>query len=163
MKNLKSISAILIGLACLRSTFAYSPISQVDHWNAESLAKVGITVSAWKHDRLGEDPPLEWVQVKFDCSRWPEDQDVLMTICITSKGTTVSAFRAQRIKGGGNTLSLLFAVREHHLENSHLNILIPNSNYAGDGHPVSGYILSLKRITELARQKTASTELKATE
>ena len=159
----------LVLFTCLQAARAFSPIGDVDGWDADRLAKAGITVAPWKHDRIGEDPPLDWVQVTFDCSQRPEDWDVLMTLWVISSGKTVSASRAERTKGGGNKLTLLFAVQQEYRDNSRIEIVIlkPLSHdekpLSHDENPMFGYRLSLKRIIELAHQKTANNDLEGEE
>lgn len=155
MKHLAATAAVLIVLACLQSALAFSPIWNVDGWSSERLGKVGITVHPWKHDIQGEDPPLEWVQVTFDCLHLPKNQDVLMTAWVISERRTVSALRAQRGKKDNQTVTLLFAVRDNYLADSRV-VIVSWRQKPGGGNAAYGYTLSVKKIIELAREKAAN-------
>ncbi len=154
MKHLAATAAVLIVLACLQSALGFSPIWNVDGWSSERLGKAGITVHPWKHDIQSEDPPLERVQVTFDCSHLPKNQDVLMTACIISERRTVSALRAQRGKKDNQTVTLLFAVRDDYLADSHV-VIVSWRHKPGGAKDLYGYILSVKKIIALAREKAA--------
>ena len=124
---------------------AFSPIWNVAGWDADQLAKTGIAVAPWKHPTIGEDPPMNWIRVTYDCTKLPRDQDVLMTVWITADAKTVTTFRAERVKGDSETLTLPFAVREANLVGSRLQILMPelfahvaNAEQFGTGFAGSG-------------------------
>ncbi len=148
---LVALLALVALVACVSPTWAFSPIGNVDGWASDRLAKAGITVTLWRPDAPGEDPPLEWVQVRFDCSRVPEQQDVLMTLWITSERGTAAVLRAERGEKGRGSISLLFAVKPEYQSQSHLEIVIWADTPDG-GRQASGYHLSMKRIAELARE-----------
>lgn len=161
MRNHVAVGSILLVLAFSQSNSGFSPIWNVDGWNSERLGKVGITVSPWKHDLQSEYPPFEWVRVTFDCSQLPKEQDVLITAWVMSKGKTVSVFRAERDKRAPDAVALLFALQEEYLDTSHVDVFIWKPKL-GDGHEASGYTLSVKRIIELSREKTANKQVDAT-
>jgi hypothetical protein len=138
-----------------RMTAAFSPIWNVDHWSAERLNQSGITARPWKHKLSSEDPPLEWIQVAFDCSLLPLDQDVLLTAWFTDTTTTTSAVRAARSPQNRNEVTLLFTVRDLDLRASHVDVLIWVRSPDGGG-TAHGYRLSMNRIIQLARETAAA-------
>ena len=148
-----TVGAILAGF--IQSALAYSPIWNVDGWDLDRLGKAGISVDPWKHSLQGEDPPLEWVEVKFDCSKLPKKQDVLMTAWVLSEGKSVAALRSERNPKGDDTVSLLLAVSDDYRPRSRVDVFIWKEKPDG-GSEASGFTLSLTRIVELARQKKAN-------
>ncbi len=152
-----AVAALLIG--CIQSALAFSTISKVDHWDADRLDKVGIKVRLWTHKVQGEDPPLEWVQLTFDCSSLPKKQDVVITAWVISERRTVTALRAERSKKGKDSVSLLFTVKPEYRPQSRLDILIWKDTPDG-GKEAHGYMLSMKRIIELARDEMANKGMK---
>ena len=156
MKHPKLLTVVLTVLASLQAAWAYSPIWNVDGWDADRLAGAGITVALWKHDQIGESPALHWVQVTYDSSKLPEDQNVLMTLKVTTAhGETVSACRAEHKKGDPDKLMLIFAVHRENIDNSGVEIVLPErlaeAAERDFGDPgLGGYSLRLDRIMELA-------------
>ncbi len=141
------------------TAITFSPIMKVDGWDADRLAKVGITVCSWKHDVQSENPPMEWVQVTFDCLRLPKNHDVVMTAWIVFGTQTVTAVRAERNDKCKDTVTVVFAVQPQYRPKSHLDIFIWEDTSDG-GKKAHGYKLSLDRIVELARKEAviSSTE-----
>jgi hypothetical protein len=137
----------------LSSFLAFSPIGNVDGWDATRLEKDGITVSSWKHERQREDPPLNWIRVAFDCSRLPKSQDVLMTAWVFSENGTVASFRSERDGIGDDKVALLFVMQPDYTAQSRVDIFIWKETHDG-GSEAYGYTLSLRRIVELARLKS---------
>jgi len=142
--------------AVAESTSSFSPIANVDGWNIEQLSKAGISVRPWQHDLQTEDPPLDWVQIAFDCSRLPENQEVLMTgwLFSDSGSSETATFRAERGNMDNDALTLLFTVRDDYRANSYVNILIWRHT-ADRGSEARGYKLSAKRIMELVTGKNS--------
>ena len=140
----------------LQSAWGYSAIWNIDGWDAARLKKAGISVTSWKHDQIGEDPALNWVQITYDTSMLAADQNVLMTLhVITQNGQTISASRAERKKNNPNILTILFAIHKESIKKSYVNILVPKLLSEGAkreyGNPgFGGYSLRLSRIIELA-------------
>ncbi len=145
-----AVVSVLLVFTSIFSAPGFSPIGNVDGWSPEQLGKAGITVRPWKHDLQTEDPPLEWIQVTFDCSQLPKEQDVLMTACIRSREKTVSLFRAERGKPAPDKAALVFSVKEDYVETSYVEVFIWKKT--GDGYEAIGYHLSVKRIMELTRK-----------
>ena len=160
----RSVRALAIAAAtvmmCAQPTQAFSRIWNVNSWGADRLEEVGIRVRACKHRLQSEDPPLEWVEVTFDCSTLPETADVVMTARIISERRTVAAFRAERDREGKDRETLLFAVRPEHRPRSRLSIFIWEETPAG-GSEARGYELSVERIVQLARQTTTKKDTQA--
>jgi len=156
MKSPVIATFLLIMFTCLQSALGYSPIMNIDGWDAVRLKEVGITVTTWKHDQITEEPAVNWVEITYDSSKLGEDQNVLMSIHVTAdNGQIVSAYRAEHKKGDSGKLKILFAVRKENVENSYLEILVPKllSERAGRdfGNPgFGGYSLQLSRIMQLA-------------
>ena len=120
----------MVFLAFTQSAVGYNPIENVDDWDATRLKKAGVVVTTWKHERMGENPPLDWVQISFDTSKRPKDSDVLMTLhVVTDNGKIVSAHRAEMKAGKPKKMAILFAVQKEYVENSSLQILtiVPES------------------------------------
>lgn len=160
--NPPAITATLMMMwFCIQPASAYSPIWNVDGWDATRLKEAGITVTVWKHDLIGEEPALNWVKISYDWSKLGEDQDVLMTLNVAEdNGQTVSACRAEHKKGDSSKLIILFAVREENVENSNVEILVPKllskATEREFGNPgFGGYSLRLSRIMELAGKAAA--------
>lgn len=154
-------------LACcafLQSAVAYSPIASLDHCDVAGLSARGISITSW-NSPVNTDPPLTWVQIAYDCSISPADDDVLMMLWIrTADGETVCAASAKHTKGDANELTLLFCVKEENLKRSRLEILLPNkladvANSPYGSPPMAGAYLSLGRVIELARQTPANKAL----
>jgi len=155
---MRRFTAAVLGVilaASIHSALAFSNIGSVDGWDANRLREAGICVRAWKHLLQSEDPPLQWVEVTFDCSRFPEKQQVLMTAWIISDGQTISALRAERKRQSKDTLTLLFSVQPGYRPQSHVDIFIWTDTPDG-GKEARGYKLSVNRIIELSREKTAT-------
>lgn len=156
IKSLAITTTLLMMLSCIQPASAYSPIWNVNGWDATRLKEAGITVTTWKHDQIGEEPALNWVEISYDWSKLGEDQGVLMTLQLTGdNGQTISAFRAEHKKGDSGKLKILFAVRKENVENSYVEILVPEFLHKGAerefGNPgFGGYSLRLRRIMELA-------------
>ena len=150
------VVAVIVGGWVLPAS-AYSPIWNVDGWDKGKLEGAGITVASWKHDRMGEDPPLNWIKVTYDASKLREDSDVIMTLWLTARnGGTVCAFRAARTKGSEKTLKLLFASPELNSDTTRVEIVVLDALAAAAERPIGspgfgGYRLSLNRILELVR------------
>jgi hypothetical protein len=154
MRGLKVAAVTVILIGCVQSSLAFSPIATVNGWDADRLNKAGITVAPWKHDFHGEDPPLDWVQVTFDCSRLPKDHDVVMTAWIRTERRTVTALRAERNVKGKDTVALLFSIQPEYRSQSHVDIFIWRDTSDG-GKEAYGYTLSMEKIGELAREEAA--------
>ena len=157
--NFKALTTSLIMIFTFhQSVWAFSPIFSIDGWDAARLKEAGITVTIWKHDRIGEDPPLDWVQISYDTSKGPKDSDVLMTLNVVADcGKMVSTYRAVKSEGEPGSVKILFAIQKEYLENSSLQILtlVPESveQVASRGNPgFGGYSLSLNRVIELAQK-----------
>jgi hypothetical protein len=161
MKSPVITTILMIVFTCLQSAWGYSPIMNLNGWDAARLMKAGITVTPWKHDQISDEPDLKWVEITYDSSKLGEDQNVLMSIHVTAdNGQIVSAYRAEHKKGDSGKLKILFAVRKEHLEHSYLEILVPKllSERAGRdfGDPGLGaYSLRLSRIMQLVSEASA--------
>ncbi len=139
-------------------TTAFSPIWNVNGWNTDRLHEVGISIKSWSHELQTEDPPLDWVEIAFDCSPLPKEQDVLMTAWLLADDSSgPSASRAERGKMNEDSVSLLLAARDNYRKNSYVTIYIWKQT-AGVGSEAHGYQLSLKRILELAKETDTSDE-----
>ncbi len=162
MKRSALIATFILMLTLLQSAWAYSPIWSIEGWDANQLKKAGITVASWKHDQIGEDPPLNWVQVTYDTSKLPKGQNVLMTLVVTAKdGKAVFATRAEHKKGDANMLTIVFTVRQEDIINSNVQIIAPQllskvTKRAFGDSGFAGYSLSLSRIMELASKTPAN-------
>jgi hypothetical protein len=163
MKRTALTTTLLIMFTCLQSAWAYSPIWNVDGWDTARLAEAGISVASWRHDQIGEDPPLNWVKITYDSSKLQKDHNVLMTLCVTSSnGKTACNCRAERLKEGPLKLSILFAVpQKKNIDTSSVEILVPglmaNAAQREYGNPgFGGYRLSLDRIITLAGKTSAN-------
>ena len=162
---MRLFTAAVLGVilaASIHSALAFSNIWSVDGWDADRLREAGISVRAWKHLLQSEDPPLQWVQVTFDCSRLPEKQEVIMTAWIISDRQSVTALRAERNRQSKDTVTLLFSVQPEYRPQSHLDIFIWVDTADG-GKEACGYKLSVKRIIDLAREETATKGIKSDE
>jgi len=136
-------------------TMAFSRIGNVNGWSTEELHEVGITIKPWLHELQSEDPPLDWVEIAFDCSPLPKEQEVLMTAWfIPDSRLDESVTRTQRGKMHEDSVSLLLAVRDNYRTNSYVTILIW-SQTPGVGSEAHGYQLSMQRIMELAKEASA--------
>ena len=155
MKSPVITTILLIMFTCLQSAWGYSPIWNIDGWDVARLKEAGITVTTWKHDQIGEEPALNWVEITYDSSKLKEDQDVLMTLqVIADNGQTVSAHRAEHKKGDSGKMKILFAVREENVEKSYVEILVPKLLSEAAERPFGnpgfgGYSLRLSRIMQL--------------
>lgn len=161
MKHPLLTAILLMILACLQPASAFSPIWTIDGWDMARLKDVGISVESWKHDEIGEDPPVEWVHITYDTSKAGKNLNVLMTLVVAGEnGQTISASRAEHKKGDPDKLTLLFAVPKKNVEMSSVEILIPKLLAAEDkalGHSAfGGYRLSLSRVMELAGKPEAA-------
>ena len=151
-----STVALVVALVVTGIAFpanAFSPIGNVNGWSRDRLAAAGIVVSPWRHEREGEDPPLQWVQVSFDCAAAPKEHDVVMTAWIRSAGgETLSASRAGRANAVDGRVVLTFCLTPAQIE-SPSAVVIKIWSKTPKGAEASGYELSLKRIAELARER----------
>jgi hypothetical protein len=142
---------LIVASAICQSAFAFSRIQNVDGWDTAQLNKAGISVKPRKHRRQSEDPPLEWIQVTFDCSRLPMSQDVLSTAKVNSGDeTTSSNFRVERDPQGEDKVSVVFALQGEYSPPSHVTVVIWKEKPDG-GAKAHGYRLSVRRVVELAR------------
>lgn len=99
MKNPLLKTVLLILFTYLQSTWGYSPIWNVDGWDANRLKEAGITVTTLKNTQIGEVPPMNWVEITYDTSKLKEDQDVVMTLqVIAENGEAISVHRAEHKK-----------------------------------------------------------------
>ncbi len=155
MKYLATTILLLMMLSISQPAVGYSPIWNIDGWDATRLKEAGITVTAWKNDQIGEQPALNWVEIRFDWSKLGKDRNVLMTLQVTGKdGRTLSAFRAEHKTGDSDKLKIVFAVPTESVEESHVDILVPELHSKGAerafGDPgFGGYTLRLSRILDL--------------
>ena len=162
MKTLRATVIAVLLLGTIRSVWAYSPIWNVDGWDTNRLAEAGITVASWKHAQIGEDPPLNWVKVTYDSSKLPEDQNVFMTLWVTTtNGETICTCRAERNRGEAKEVTILLAVSQENVGSSRVEILVPKLHAAAStrdfGNPgFAGYSLHVSRIMELSRQSSAN-------
>lgn len=137
------------------NSIGFRRIANVDGWSLERLKKAGISISSWKHDLQFEDPPLEWIQVTFDCSQCPADQDVVMTVWLTNnENVSSAAVRAERLGNNVDEVRLLFARNAPNVNDSHCDIIIWDQTPGGSGG--YGYTLSTERIIHLSRANTVS-------
>jgi hypothetical protein len=156
MKTQAITTFLLLMFSCLQSAWGYSAIWNINGWDSARLKEVGITVTTWKHDQIGEEPALNWVEITYDSSKLKEDQDVLMTLLVRADDyQTVSVHRAEHKKGAGDKMKILFAVRNENINNSQLQIIVPELLSKGLerdlGSPgFGGYSLQLSRILQLA-------------
>jgi hypothetical protein len=126
----------------------YSPIGNVDGWDVERLNRDGITIEPANNPLVSEDPPLNWVRVTYKCERLGEDIPVIIRGSTQSERGMASKFRVDR-KKGEDKLELMFAVGDDFRDQSRLEILIWSAAVNGD---LRGYLLSMKRVLELANQ-----------
>ena len=54
-------TVLLLLFTCLQTTWGYSPIWNVDGWDAARLKEAGITVTTLKNAQVGEVSPVNWV------------------------------------------------------------------------------------------------------
>ena len=158
-KHIMNFKALTTGLFMIfafhQSASAYSPIFTIDGWNAAQLKEAGITVTAWKHDQIGEDPHLNWVKITYDTSKIG-DQNVLMTLQVeTDNGELVACSRVERKKDERSEISLIFATDGKNMAYSSVQIIAPQLLSKGleraFGDPgFGGYSLSLRRIMQIA-------------
>ena len=158
---MRSSTAVLIAtfvvMRIALSAAAYSPIGNVNGWSRDRLSAAGIAVGPWRHEREGEDPPPQWVQVSFDCAAAPKEHDVVMTAWFRSAGgDTLSASRAERVNAVDGKVVLTFCLTPALIE-SPSAVVIKIWSKTPKGAEASGYELSLKRIAELARERAAGT------
>lgn len=156
--NFKALTTSLIMIFTFhQSAWAFSPIFSIDGWDVARLKEAGITVTIWRHDRIGEDPPLDWVQICYDTSKGPKDSDVLMTLNVFADcGKMISTYRAVKSECDADSMKILFAIQKEYLNNSSLQILTldPESaeQVASRENPgFGGYSLSLNRVIQLAQ------------
>lgn len=162
MLGYKSIVVVVAIFTGIQPAMAFSPILSVNHWNINQLAKAGITIEEWESEVGGEDPPAEWVEITFDCSNLPKDQDVVMTAWLTNNDSTTLAMRAVRKPKGNDKVSLIIATRGEISDAAHVNVFIWK-NQPGGGKAAHGYDLKLKRIAALAKLNTATDAAQRTE
>ncbi len=149
-------ATLLLTLCCIPTVSAYSPIWTIDGWDTTRLQEAGITVRTWTHDQIGDVPAIKWVEVAYDWSKLGKDQDVLITLRVSGEnGQTISAFRAEHKAGDVGKLKMLFAVCEENVEDSFVEIVVPDllaqATSREPGNPgFGGYSLQLKRILQLA-------------
>lgn len=158
----------------------YSSIWNIDGWSPAELQRNGISVKPGKRDLRFDDElfnelplPVDkvpWVCVEFSADRFPNAEDVVMSVEIVSHtgavlgGTRVS--RAESTKGTNQPLKLHFVLPEQtklsdvgltKMELSDVVIRVyqaPKANAPQqiDGSPeFGGYRLSLRRIRELIK------------
>ncbi len=156
MKFLALTTSLIMMFTFYQSASAYSSIFTIDGWNEAQLKEAGIAVTTRKHDQIGEDPPMNWVQIAYDTSKLPKGANVLMTLqVITDEGKIVSAYRDEQKKGESHRMTILFAVQKEYLENSSLQILVldpePHPDVVSRENPgFGGYSLSLNQIMKIA-------------
>jgi hypothetical protein len=140
-----------------RNLLEQSPIWDVDRWDAAKLASVGITFDSYDHAMQSESPSREWVIIKFDCSKLPVGQPVLMTTDLVSDIGVVGSVRPERTDANEKSLALRLTLNEMLFANSSITIHIwrPEPNGGNESH---GYRLSYKRILQLVREKQSSTQ-----
>ena len=132
---------------------AFSPIWNVNGWSKDQLSEAGVAVRPWQHALANEDPPLRWVQVTFDCASIPKEQPVLMTAWFRSTGgRTSTAMRTERTDASDGRVGLTFCIPPEQAESCSVRIEIWSKT--PHGHAARGYELSLKRIAELARDRS---------
>jgi len=151
----RSISGLIVTAVTMviaLSANAFSPIGNVNSWTKDQLSNAGIVIKPWQHALEGEDPPLQWVQVTFDCAAIPNDQPVVMTAWFRSSGgLTSSACRAERVNAADGKVILTFSIPPVQMDLSSVQIDIWSKT--ADGHAARGYELSMKRVAELAREQ----------
>ncbi len=156
LKHSGMTATLLFTLCCIPSASAYSPIWTIDGWDTTRLQEAGITVRTWTHDQVGDVPAVKWVEVAYDWSKLGKDQDVLITLRVSGEnGQTSSAFRVEHKAGDVGKLKMIFTVREEHVEDSFVEIIMPDLlAQAADRQPgdpgFGGYALRLGRILQLA-------------
>ena len=150
--------SLAAALVCLGSALAFSPIGNVDEWDVGRLRKAGISVAACEHPLQREDPPLEWARVSFDCTVVPDLIDAVLTARVRSNHQVVCTFLDARGATGRDTLTIVFAVREEYVPHSYVDIIVwrPDEEGTTVAGGWGGYRLSVRRILELVREKTAS-------
>ena len=154
-KSVIAFIATSVVMVLALSANAFSPIFNVNNWTQDQLSKAGIVIKPWQHELEGEDPPLQWVQVTFDCAAIPKDQPGVMTAWFRSAdGRTSSASRAERANAVDGKIILTFSIPPEQMESSFVQIDIWSKT--ADGHAARGYELSMKRIAELAREATSA-------
>ena len=154
MRSVLDSLPIVAVFLCGQLGFAYSPIWNVNSWNAERLSEVGIAVHTYRHELQTEDPPREWVEIVFDCSQVRQDQPVLLTAHLLSDRKEIATVRNERNAQGSHVVSLRLAAQENLLDGSYLDISIWKAKPDG-GHAARGYQISLRRIVQLARDDVA--------
>lgn len=147
------VSVVMFALLTVDIAHAFSPIWNVNGWDSARLAKAGIAVRPWRHDLQSEDPPLQWVQVTFDCAALPKDEPVVVTAWFrSSAGRTITAVRAERAAAADGKIKLVLCIMPQQIEASSMEVYIW-SKLPGDGSEAHGYQLSMQRIAELAREQ----------
>ena len=163
MKYHAVIAIIIMIFTFHQSASAYSAIWTIDGWDTARLKEAGITVTTWKHDQIGEMPPLNWVEITYDSSKLAEAPEILMTLhVIAPDNQTVSTQRVERKKGESGMMKMLFAVPKENIENSYVHIIAPKLMPDGaeriNGDPgFGGYSLRLSRIMQLAAEAETTT------
>lgn len=153
----------------------YSSIWNIDGWEPAELQRNGISVKPGKRDLRFDDElfnglplPVDkvpWVCVEFSADKFPNAEDVVMSVEIVSHtgavlgGTRVS--RAESTKGTKQPLKLHFVLPEHtNLSDVGLSDVVirvyqaPEANDPQQMHGspgLNGYRLSLRRIRELIK------------
>lgn len=152
---------VLMVFSCFQSLWAYSSIWKLDGWDTARLKGSGITVASWKHETISEEPAMRWVEITFDCTKLGKEQNVLMTVHVIGKDwKTIAATRMEHRKGDSGKLRLLFAISEEQIENSYVQILLPElhskmSERAVGDSGLGGYSLQVSRILQLAAADSA--------
>ena len=158
MKYHAVIAIIIMIFTFHQSASAYSAIWTIDGWDTARLKEAGITVTTWKHDQIGEMPPLNWVEITYDSSKLAEAPEILMTLhVIAPDNQTVSTQRVERKKGESGMMKMLFAVPKENIENSYVQIMAPKLISDGTEREIGdpgfgGYSLRLSRIMQLAAE-----------
>lgn len=148
-------TVLLLLITCLHTTWGYSPIWNVDEWDAARLKEAGITVTTLKNAQVGEVSPVNWVEITYDASKLKEDQDLVMTLqVIAENGEAISLHRAEHKKGEPGKMKIVFAVRKENIKHSFVHIIAPQLLSEGAkrdlGNPgFAGYTLHLTRIMQL--------------
>ena len=146
------VIAVIGLLALVRSAQAFDTIPEVDHYDEASLLKAGIVVRPFEPDSQEYHPAFEWVEIEFDCNRIPKEHPVAIIARFSANGKRVGAARTERSKAVEGKLSLVVCVPSESVDQSGLEIYMWQPE--DGGRSAYGYTLSMKRIVELARNKS---------
>ena len=131
----------------------FSPIWSVSHWSREELNERGITIEPCSQWCDLFSPPMEFVTIRFDCTKVPADHDVIMfTELVGADRETDLSFRSIRGAPDPNSVSLELAITEASYLGSQVTIMIWPPATEDASRSARGYHLSLNRALELARQ-----------